>query len=392
MADAAINPARVYVPGQIQKRIINCVAILLLIFLSWAAVFSLDEVAIGPGRIIPSSQTQLVQSVQGGRVIELKVSEGDIVKEGELVAILDTTKVRAEIDEVEAGLNDGRAQQQLLTALIAGKTKLELQNDPPFEAALVSQKTALFDEMWSTQLQAVSDLENELALLAQERDIFERASQLGGGTEIERLRLEQKIATTTTKLNSQRQSYTREIQVELDEVNRTVQQLSIKKLAQRELLRGNELRSPRNGIVQEILVSTAGGGVLPPNGTVMEIVPIEDRLLIEARFSPRDIAFIAPGQTARIKVTAYDYSIYGDLEAKVLRVSPDSFQDELNNGEYYFAVTLESASTYFTTPNGRQYPIIPGMVTTTEILTGSRTILQYLLKPLNKAGEALRER
>jgi len=246
--------------------------------------------------------------------------------------------------------------------------------------------------MRNKQDRGVEDLENELEWWQEEMQIVERASSLGGGTQIERLRLQQKIASTRTRLNSQRQSYKSDLQVELDEVNRSVQQYRIRLIAQQEMLRNNELRSPRLGIVQDILVSTAGGGVVAPSGTVMEIVPIEDRLLIEARFSPRDIAFIAPQQRARIKVSAYDFSIYGDLEAEVLRVSPDSFQDETNDGAYYFAVTLESDRTYFEPSPGNRLPIIPGMVTTTEVQTGQRTIMQYLLKPLQKAGEALRER
>lgn len=378
--------------GSSQRKIINTIAVLLIIFVGWASFSTLEEVAIGQGRVIPSSQTQLVQSVQGGRVVELLVEEGDVVEEGQLLAVLDTTRIDAERDEIQAGLNDGQAQQQLLLTLLSDEQELTLEGDFTEDTKLVQQKSALFKDMRTAQIQAVADLENELELLTREMEIFRRASALGGGTEIERLRLQQKIASTRTKLNSQRQTYRSDLQVQLDEVNRTVQQLNIRLLAQQDLLIGNELRSPRRGVVQEILVSTAGGGVLPPNGSVLEIVPIEDRLLIEARFSPRDIAFIAPGQTANIKVTAYDFSIYGDLEATVLRVSPDSFQDELANGEYYFAVTLESEKTFFSTQNGTQFPIIPGMVTTTEILTGSRTILRYLLKPLNKASEALRER
>lgn len=385
--DPAPTPA-----GTSQKRIIKTIAFVVLMFFIWAGFSSLDEVAVGQGRVIPSSQTQLVQSVQGGRVTKLLVQEGEIVEEGQLVAVLDETRVQAELDEIEAGLNDGRAQQQVLRSLLADESVLALTGPSAENAALVRQKTALFNDMRSTQIQAVDDLESEIDLLKQEMEIFRKASSLGGGTEIERLRLQQKIGSTTTRLNSQRQTYKSDLQIQLDEVNRTVEQLGIRLIAQKDLLIGNELRSPRRGVVQEILVSTAGGGVLPPNGSVLEIVPIEDRLLIEARFSPRDIAFIAPDQKANIKVSAYDFSIYGDLEATVLRVSPDSFQDELNNGEYYFAVILESQSTYFETENGNKFPIIPGMVTTTEILTGSRTILQYLLKPLNKAGEALRER
>lgn len=380
-------------PGRSQKRIIVTIALVVVAFVLWASISFLDEVATGEGRVIPSSQTQLVQSVQGGRVVELLAKAGDIVEEGQLLAILDTTRIDAELEEIEAGLYDAQAQQVLLNSLLEGKTNLTLSDELKRERPdLVRQKNALFAEMKLAHTQKISDLENELSLLSREKEIFERASAVGGSTEIERLRLQQKIAATQTELNNQRQTFKSELQIQLDEVNRTAQQLNIRSKAQRELLVGNELRSPRHGVVQEVLVSTAGGGVLPPNGTVMEIVPIEDRLLIEARFSPRDIAFIAPNQVARIKVTAYDFSIYGDLEARVLRVSPDSFQDELKDGEYYFAVTLESERTFFKTADGRELPIIPGMVTTTEILTGNRTILQYLLKPLNKAGEALRER
>ncbi|MGJ8598100.1 HlyD family efflux transporter periplasmic adaptor subunit [Sulfitobacter sp.] len=380
------------VAGRGQKRIIVTIAVVVVAFLLWASGSTLDEVAIGSGRVIPSSQKQLVQSVQGGRVVQLLVAEGDVVTEGQLLAVLDTTRIDAEREEIQAGLNDARAQQQLLTTLLEEKSILILSDDLSEEADLVRQKTALFNEMRFSQTQNVSDLEGERELLLQEQEIFKRASALGGSTAIEQLRLKQKIASVETELNNLRQTYKSDLQIQLDEVNRTALQLNIRLAAQRELLVGNELRSPRRGVVQEILVSTAGGGVLPPNGTVMEIVPIEDRLLIEARFSPRDIAFIAPDQLARIKVTAYDFSIYGDLEAKVLRVSPDSFQDEFQKGEYYFAVTLESERTFFTTPSGKELPIIPGMTTKTEILTGSRTILQYLLKPLNKAAEALRER
>ncbi|UWR27342.1 HlyD family efflux transporter periplasmic adaptor subunit [Sulfitobacter sp. S223] len=380
------------VAGRGQKRIIVTITVVVIAFLLWASGSTLDEVAIGSGRVIPSSQKQLVQSVQGGRVVQLLVAEGDVVAEGQLLAVLDTTRIEAEREEIQAGLNDARAQQQLLTTLLQDKSTLSLSEDLRQEEDLVRQKTALFNEMRFSHTQNVSDLEGERALLLQEQEIFQRASALGGSTEIERLRLQQKIASIETDLNNLRQSYKSDLQIQLDEVNRTAIQLNIRLAAQRELLVGNELRSPRRGVVQEILVSTAGGGVLPPNGTVMEIVPIEDRLLIEARFSPRDIAFIAPDQIARIKVTAYDFSIYGDLEARVLRVSPDSFQDELQKGEYYFAVTLESERTFFTTPDGKELSIIPGMTTSTEILTGSRTVLQYLLKPLNKAAEALRER
>lgn len=379
-------------PGLRQRRIIALVTMIFLFFVVWAAVSELEEVAIGPGRVIPSSQTQLVQSLEGGRVSVLLVSEGDLIEAGQIVATLDATQVEASLDELNGSIGEKLAQKFLLEELIRGAQHLEFPQDMGVPERLQGQKLALFDELHATQEQAVSDLQNELEFLTRELEILEQASLSGGATEIEQLRLRQRIASANTSLNSQRRNFTRDRQLEIDEITLELQQLNIRRLAQQDLLMNTEIRAPRTGTIQKIHVSTAGGGVVPPNGTVMEIVPLEDRLLIEARFNPRDIAFIAPAQTARIKVTAYDFSIYGDLEASVLRVSPDSFQDETRNGEFYFAVILESENTYFETPDGRQHPIIPGMVTTTEIVTGNRTILQYLLKPLRKASEALRER
>ena len=381
-----------FLAGRLQKRIIVVISAVIAVFLLWASFARLDEVAVGQGRVIPSSKTQLVQSVQGGRLVQILAKEGDVVEAGQLLAVLDTTRFDSELAETQAAVLEGTAQQQVLGALLADEDSLILTGAPAQSPELQRQKEALFGKIRSAHLQAISDIRSELDLLEKEREIFARASLQGGGTEVERLRLDQKIASTRTRLNGELQRYKSDLQLQLDDVNTSVQQLSIRLEGMQGMLAGSELRSPTRGVVQNIPVSTEGGGVLPPNGTVMEIVPIEERLLIEARFSPRDIAFIAPGQIARIKVTAYDFSIYGDLEAQVLRVSPDSIQDELRQGEYYFAVTLESAKTYFDAPDGQPLPIMPGMVTTTEIVTGQRTVMQYLLKPLSKAADALRER
>lgn len=392
MHDASIYETETNTTGQKHKLIIVSIGLCLILFLTWATNFGLDEVAVGQGRVIPSSQTQLVQSVRGGRVTQLLASEGDMVVAGALLAVLDTTELEAEIAEIEAELENKRGQQEVLASLLRGDDVLTFRGEKNLPPKLALEKIALFNEMRITQQLALADIEEEQVLLRAEEEIFARASRSGGGAEIERLRLQQKIAGTQTRLNTQRQTYARNLRLDLDEVNRAVEQMRIRLSALKDTRAGSELRSPRAGVVQEILVSTAGGGVLPPNGTVMKIVPLEDRLLIEARFSPRDIAFIAPGQTAQIKVSAYDHSIFGDLEAEVLRVSPDSFQDELNQGTFYFAVTLESSRTYFSSQDGQNFPITPGMVATTEIQTGHRSILSYLLKPLSKASLALRER
>jgi adhesin transport system membrane fusion protein len=156
-------------------------------------------------------------------------------------------------------------------------------------------------------------------------------------------------------------------------------------------LERTELRASMRGIVKDVRVSTIGG-VVAPGGVLMEIVPLDDQLLIEARMSPRDIAFIRPGQEATVKITAYDSSIYGTLPGVVEMVAPDSVLDEVDRRTTYYRVQVRTDKAYLETPDGKQHPIMPGMVATTEIRTASRTVLTYLLKPLDKAAEALRER
>lgn len=137
---------------------------------------------------------------------------------------------------------------------------------------------------------------------------------------------------------------------------------------------------------------TTIGGVIPPNGRLLEIVPLDDRLLIEAKISPRDIAYIHPGQKAKVKITAYDYSVYGGLDGKVTTISPDTIKDEIQPNEYYYHVKILTDSHALINQAGKEFPIVPGMVATVDVKTGSKTIFDYLVKPINQAGEALRER
>jgi membrane fusion protein, adhesin transport system len=145
------------------------------------------------------------------------------------------------------------------------------------------------------------------------------------------------------------------------------------------------------GIVKNIEVSTING-VIPPNGKLMDIVPLDDLLLIEARMSPRDIAFIHPGQRASVKITAYDYAIYGSLEGEVTSISADTIQDETNPEIYYYRVFIQTETDALVNPQGTRLPIVPGMIATADIHTGGKTVLEYLVKPFNRAREALRER
>ena len=152
-----------------------------------------------------------------------------------------------------------------------------------------------------------------------------------------------------------------------------------------------KMYSPVRGIVKNIEVTTVGG-VIPPNGKLLTLVPMNDDMLIEARISPRDVAFIHPGQPALVKITAYDYAIYGGLPGEVTMISPDSIQDDVKRDIYYYRVYIRTKTNYLENKQKQRFPIFPGMVATVDIKTGSRTVLDYLIKPLNKVNEALRER
>lgn len=145
------------------------------------------------------------------------------------------------------------------------------------------------------------------------------------------------------------------------------------------------------GIVKNIEVNTVGG-VIPPNGVLMTLVPIDDQMLVEAQISPRDVAFIHPGQKAKVKITAYDYSIYGSLDGEVTTISPDTIQDDVRRDVYYYRVKIKTNANYLENKHHEKFYIFPGMIATVDIKTGNKSILDYLLKPLNKMNEALRER
>jgi adhesin transport system membrane fusion protein len=216
-------------------------------------------------------------------------------------------------------------------------------------------------------------------------------ARLGAASTVEVIRLKRQLAELELKAIETQSQYVVNAREELAKANAEVQALASVVRGRADSLTRLTLRSPVRGVVKNIEVSTING-VIPPNGKLMDIVPMDDQLLVEARISPRDVAFIHPGQRASVKITAYDYAIYGALEGKVTSISPDTIQDETDPKVFYYRVFIETASDALVNQGGTRFPITPGMVATVDIHTGSKTVLEYLLKPFNKMREALRER
>jgi membrane fusion protein, adhesin transport system len=404
--------------------------------LAWAHWATLDEITRGEGKVIPSSKTQMVQSLEGGIVKELLVRTGDKVKKGDVLARIDDTNFSSNLGEL-------RAKQMALEAQIARlrhEAEGSLDQVPTFPdevvkvaaASIITNEQMLFlarrtslDTQVGILKERVEQRQREIAELSasltrlseslrladEELKIKKPLAKRGIVPQTDILRLQREIAEISGQLAMQKESVPK-IEASIREAEGMVKEqeqkfrqdargeLSVKvaeltvveetlRAAKDRVVRA-DIRSPVEGIVNTINTNTVGG-VVQAGQTLMEIVPIEDALFVEAKIRPSDIAFVHPKQLAVVKITAYDFSIYGGLEGEVERISADSVYDE-NTRENYYLVTVKTLRNQL---KGREeeLPIIPGMVASVDILTGKKSVLDYLLKPIYKArAEALTER
>ena len=362
----------------------------LVTLLLWAWFFKLEEVSTGTGKVVPSSKEQTIQSLEGGILTKLNVREGEIVTQGQILAQLDPTRLESNVGESASLLMSSRATSARLRAEVNG-TPLSFPQEVLKDTKLVKEETALYHSRRANLDESMAGLRQALSLIEQELSMTEPLVAKGAASEVEVLRLKREANNLRNQMNDIRNQYYVKSREELSKANTDVE-------TQQQVVRGKSdtlsrtvFKAPMRGIVKEIDVMTIGG-VIPQNGKLMTIVPLDEQLLIEARISPRDIAFIHPGQEALVKVTAYDYSIYGGIKGKVTTISPDTIRDEVKQDQFYYRVYIRTNTDKLTNKAGKQFSITPGMVATVDIKTGQKSVLDYLIKPFNKAQEALRER
>ncbi len=401
----------------------------LLLFL-WAAVAEIDQTARGLGQVVPSQRVQLVQNLEGGIVQEITVREGQQVEKNAIVMRIDNESADSQYREALVRSLEHEASIARFEALITGA---EPQYPPSVmeNPDLIHRQNALLHaareqntaelhvlalqvesikRALAEQKEAQKQRRTSLALTEKERSLALPALKARAYAELDFLNIEQRLQALKADLAVFEHSIPRmetaaqeaqerlrlrkaEIQSEyrqrLNEVQ--VQFLSLRELitAADDKVKRTVMRSPVKGIVKAIYVNTVGG-VVAPGVTVMEVVPMDDSFIIEARFSPADIAFLYPGQKALVRITAYDFSVYGGVEGKVENISADTLQNK--QGDTYYQVKVRTNSTHMR-HGGENLPILVGMMAEVDILTGKKTILDYLLKPLLKAQQrALRER
>lgn len=362
----------------------------LLALFIWAWLFTLEEVSTGTGKVIPSSKEQIIQSLEGGILTKLNVNEGEIVDKGQNLAQLDPTRFASNVGESKSLLLSAKATAARLSAEVNG-TALVFPKEVLEEQTLVKEETALYYSRRSNLEESLAGLKKALVLVQQELAMTEPLVAKGAASNVEVLRLKRQATDLINQMNDVQNQYLVKSREELAKANTDIETQSQVVRGKSDMLKRAIFKSPVRGIIKEINVMTIGG-VIPQNGKLMTIVPLDEKLLIEARISPRDIAFIRPGQEALVKITAYDYSIYGGLKGKVTIISPDTLRDEVKQDQFYYRVYIRAESDKLINKAGKYFNITPGMVATVDIKTGEKTVLNYLIKPFNKAREALRER
>lgn len=401
--------------------LLRSIGLVFVLFVIWAAIAQLDEVTRGEGRVIPSKQLQVLQSIDGGLVSEILVREGDIVEIDQLLIKIDETRFVSSVKENRAqylGLLARTARLRAITEgsefippaeVVAEAPEIAIQEGQLFaakrselEAALsiarqqLAQRQQELNEASARRAQAAQGYDLTSQELTQTRPLINS----GAISEVELLRLERDVSRYRGERDMASAQITR-VQAAINEAKRKIEEveLSFRNEAGRELsesttklsglaegsvalsdrVKQSSIRSPVKGIVKRLLVNTVGG-VVQPGKDMIEIVPLEDALLLEARVLPRDIAFLRPGQPAMVKFSAYDFSIYGGLEGTLEHISADTVTDDKGNA--FYLVRVRTNKPGFGDAN---LPIIPGMVAEVDIMTGKKSVLTYLLKPVLRA-------
>jgi adhesin transport system membrane fusion protein len=363
--------------------------IFLLAGLIWARVAKLDEVTRGIGKIVPASQVQVIQNLEGGILSNIYVKEGDTVEKGQMLAQLDDTLFAAQYKQGYAKYITLLASIARLEAETQHKSQITFPSEVQNEPKLISQETKLFNSKMRLLNNTMKNFQHSYKLAIRQLNITKPLVKQGVMSKIDLIHIQKEVSSIKTRMDSYKDDF---YETEMTELNGKKAEASIlaeNLAALKDRMRRTTIKSPVTGIVKQIYTNTLGG-VIKPAEPIMEVVPLNDNLVVEAHVQPKDIAFIKIGQDAKVKVTAYDYAIYGGLEGKVTHVSADTSMDPRGNS--FYEVTIKTDKNYFGSKVG-SLPIMPGMTAQVDIITGKKPVMYYLLKPLLRAKEkAMRER
>ncbi len=382
---------RSYSSAENQVRRIYFLGLVIVSFFAWAAYFNLDEVTSGSGVVVPSGKVQIIQSLDGGIIDAIHVSEGVLVEEGTPLVQINGVRVESNVAEIQAKVDALTAAALRLRSETNGTTpefpaELRERSRKAVEAEMETFRTKRLslESMIASQRHQLEIAQNELALT-------EPLAAKGLVSDLDVLKIKRSIADNKSKIAEIRGRFVADSASELSKVEAELKSLSAGLVGKKDTLTRTLIKAPKRGIVKNMRVTTLGG-VVQSGQEMMEIVPIDDVLIVEAKIRPDDIAFLRPGQESTIKVTAYDSSIFGTLHGTLVSVSPDTIRDDIRRDETYYRAIVKTDKSYLMAPTGKPLPIIAGMHTQVDIKIGQKSVLSYLFKPLLKSREALRER
>ena len=368
----------------------------LVVFVIWAYNSPLEEVTRGQGSIIPSSREQVTQSLDPGTIAEMRVQEGDIVEKDEVLLKLDDTRSSAILRESEAKVANLEA---MLARLKAESYGTAIVFPAGISKDLQQRERAAYEARRRAMTDAVAGLGQSKAALDQEIRITAPMVKHGVVSEVELLRMQRESSDLAQQISQRKNDYAAKANEELVRVESELAQAKENMAMRADPVERSEVKAPMRGIVKDIKINTVGG-VVTAGQEIMTIVPLDDKLLVEAYINPRDVAFIRPGLPAVVKISAYDYAIYGGLDGKVTLISPDTLSNQnratdqlkLDQNQVYYRMLVQTEGNTLRDKNGKELPIIPGMVATVDVKTGEKTVFQYLIKPITRLKQALRER
>ncbi|PSJ80308.1 HlyD family type I secretion periplasmic adaptor subunit [Neisseria iguanae] len=369
----------------------------LVVFVIWAYNSPIEEVTRGNGNVIPSSREQVIQSLDPGIITEIAVKEGDIVEKGQILLKLDDTRS-------SAVLRESAAKVANLEAMVA-RLKAEAYNTALTFPKEVSNELRVREQAaYNARRRAVTDAIQSLSLskAALDKEIEITAPMVAQGvvSEVELLRMQRQSSELTLQIAERRNRYMADANNELVQAESELAQAKENTAMRADPVERSQIRAPLRGIVKNIQINTVGG-VVNVGQDIMQIVPLDDKLLVEAYIRPQDVAFMSPGLSAVVKISAYDYAIYGGLDGRVTLISPDTVSNSMQNrandlkldpNQVYYRILVQTNSNSLKDKNGKEMPIIPGMVATVDVKTGEKTVFQYLIKPITRMKQALSER
>lgn len=365
--------------------------IVVTVAITWSALAHVDEITRSDGRIVPDGREQVIASLDAGILRELKVREGQEVQAGQELAYLDPTRVEAQQAEGQVKLQALRAGAARLTAEANGRATITWPEGVDPKARYAQAETESFEARKRLLDEAISAINRSLGLISKELKLAQDMSRSGLMSDVEVMRLNRQVNEIQQQRTERLSRYRQEASQELVRVQSELAQADEQMVVRQDALTRTVLKSPVHGVVKSVKISTTGG-IVGSGAPIMEIAPIGPQVLVQAKIKPKDIGFIRLGQTAEVKLAGYDFNSYGGLEGKVTYISPDAVTgegDKTGEGHYRVIVTADRNNLKY---KGEKLPVIPGMTAVVEIKTGERSVLSYLLRPMMKSQEALRER